>query len=185
MQKIYVRELRTILMMVSLILLSWQIAYATESSQIIKKELPRSGKATAPISVSYSVPANVAIGDNVHITVTVKALSDVDNLSLKLIAGENLQMPSGELLKTYGNQLRNSAFSETVTVIPNTEGILYLNVFATGIFNGKKMTSAGAVPINTGTGTRKMLKKSGQIKTDSRGQKVIVMPAEEVKNQTR
>jgi hypothetical protein len=47
------------------------------------------------------------------------------------------------------------------------------------------MTSAGAVPINTGTGTRKMLKKSGQATTDSKGQKIIVMPAEETKTQPK
>lgn len=174
-----------VLLAVILTLLSWQNAYSADAVRILHKELPRSGKPTAPISISYSVLANVAIGDNVQVTVTIKALSDVNDFNLKLTTGEGLEMPSGEYLKNYGNQVRNSAFSETVTVIPNTEGILYLNVFATGTFNGKKMTNAGAVPIKTGTATRKMLKKLGQATTDSKGQKIIIMPAVETKTQPK
>lgn len=169
------------LLAVIFILLSGQNIFAADAVRVLHKELPLSGKPSAPISISYSVPANVATGDNVQVTVTIKALSDVNDFNLKLTAGEGLEMSSGEYLKSYGSQVRNSAFTETVTVIPNTEGILYLNVFATGTFNGKKMTNAGAVPIKTGNATRKMLKKSGQATTDTRGQKIIIMPAEEAK----
>lgn len=180
--KSYITKINNIiLLMASLLLFSWQNTYSADAVRILHKELSNSGKPTAPISISYTVPAKVAIGDNVEVTVTIKALSDVNDFSLKLIAGEGLEMPSGEYLKSYGNQPRNSSFSETVTVSPNTEGILYLNVFATGTFNGKKMTHAGAVPINTGTATQKMLKKSGKVTTDSKGQKIIIMPVEETK----
>ena len=94
-------------------------------------------------------------------------------------------MPGGEFVKTYGDRGRHTAVTETATVIPRTDGIVYLNVFASGTFNGKKMTSAGAVPINTGTTVRKMLKKSGTGTTDSRGRKLIIMPAEETQPQSK
>jgi len=168
-----------------LMLLSWQNAYSADVVRILHKELSRSGKSTAPIAISYAVPAKTSIGENVQVTVTIKALSDVNEMTLRMTSGDGLIMPSGEYQKNYGKQVRNTAFSETVTVIPNAEGILYLNVFATGTFNGKKMTNAGAVPINTGTVTRKMLKKSGQATTDSKGQKIIIMPAEETKTQQK
>jgi len=41
------------------------------------------------------------------------------------------------------------------------------------------MVRSGAVPINVGVDVRKMLKKPGQVTTDSEGQKIIIMPAEE------
>lgn len=173
------------LLLASFLFFSGQNAYSADSVRIIHKELPRSGKSTAPISISYAVPAKVAIGDHVLVTVTIKALSDVNDFSLKLTTGERLEMVSGEYLKNYGNQARNSSFSEVVTVIPNTEGILYINVFATGTFHGRKMTQAGAIPIKTGTATQKMLKKSGKIETDSKGQKIIIGPAEETKPQSK
>jgi hypothetical protein len=176
-----IKKVSIALLAVMLMLLSGQTIFAADAVLMLHKELPRSGKTTAPISISYSVPAHVAVGDAVQVTVTIKALSDVADFNVKLNAGDGLEMSSGEYLKNYGNQVRNSEFSETVTVIPNTEGILYLNVFATGTFNGKKMTSAGAVPVNTGTAPRKMLKKSGHTTTDSKGQKLIIMPVEEAK----
>jgi hypothetical protein len=174
-----------IILLVVFTLLSWQNTYADDPGRIIHKKISHSGKPTAPISISYAVPAKVSIGDNVQVTVTIKTLSDVNDFNLKLTTNEGLEMPSGEYLINYGNQEHNSAFTETVTVIPNTEGILYLNVFATGTFNGKKMTNAGVIPINTGTNTRKMLKKSGQAATDSRGQNIIIMPAEESNPQSK
>ena len=169
------------LLAVVLMLLAWQTAYSANAVRIIHQELSRSGKSRAPISISYAVPAKAAIGDAVQVTVTMKVLSDATDFDLKLTAGEGLEMPSGAFMKSYGDQPRNASMSETVTVVPNTDGIVYLNVFATGTFKGRKMTTAGAVPVNTGTAARKMLKKSGQATTDSNGQKIIIMPAEEKK----
>ncbi len=179
MESIYIKWKRVVLIMLSLMLFSWQISYSAGAIHVIKKELPRSGKTSAPISVSYSVPATNAINDKVKVIITVKPLSDVGGLTLKLTAGEGLAMPTEEFNKNYGDQLRNAVFSETVTVTPSTDGILYLNVFVSGTFNGKQMTRSGAVPIKVGAATQKMLKKSGQAATDSKGQKIIIMPAEE------
>ena len=105
----------------------------------------------------------------------------MNGLTLKLTAGEGLSMTTGEFIKNYGDQLRKAVISETVAVTPSTDGVLYLNIFLSGTFNGKQMTRAGAVPIKVGSATQKMLKKSGQAATDSKGQKIIIMPAEEKK----
>lgn len=165
----------------TILIFSGGIACSETSNKIISKELLQSGKPTAPISISYIVPAKANVGENITVTVEFKTLSDASGLKLKLSAGKGLELTSGKYEVDYGNQPVNSTFSETVTVVPQTEGILYLNVFITGTFNGNTMVRTGAVPINVGSDLRKMLKKPGQVTTDSKGQKIIIMPAQEEK----
>lgn len=155
------------------------IACSDKSSKVISSKLMQSGKPTAPISISYAVPEKADVGESITVTVEFKTLSDANRLKLKLTAGKGLDLTSGEYEIDYGNQSMNSAFSETVTVVPQTEGILYLNVFVTGTFHGNTMVRTGAVPINAGRNVRQMLKKPSQVTTDSEGQKIIIMPAEE------
>ena len=145
----------------------------------VHKVMKVSGKPTAPIEISYTAPASAAIGTSVNVVVTIKALSDVSDLGLKVTANEGLSLNAGELVKNYGAQRRDAIFSETVAATPSAEGILYLNVFASGSFQGKTMIRVGAVPISVGTSPEKKLKKSGTIEKDSTGQSVIVMPADE------
>lgn len=157
------------------------IACSEKSSKLISGETPLYGKPTAPVSISYTVPGMADVGQSVTVTVNFKILSDADNVNLKLTTDKGLEFTSGETEVDYGNQPANSTFSETVTVVPRTDGILYLNVFVTGTFGGKTMVRTGAVPVNAGTNIRNMMKKSGEITTDSTGKKIIIMPAEEKK----
>jgi len=145
----------------------------------VHKVMKMSGKPTAPIEISYTAPVSAAIGSSVNVVVTIKALSDVADFGLKVTADEGLLLNAGELVKNYGAQKRDAVFSETLTATPNAEGYLYLNVFASGSFQGKTMVRVGAVPISVGTSPEKKLKKSGTIEKDSSGQNVVVMPADE------
>lgn len=158
------------------------IACSDKSSKVTIGQLQQSGKPTPPISISYTIPSKAAVGENVRVTVDFKTLSDVDGLKLEFTAGEGLELLSGRNEIEYGNYPKDSAFSETVTVVPRTEGILYLNVFVTGTFGGNTMVRTGAVPINVGEDERQMLKKPGPVTTESEGQKIIIMPAEEEKS---
>lgn len=160
------------------------IACSEKSSKLVSGEVPLSGKPTAPVSISYTVPEKADVGESITVTVKFKILSDAENVDLKLTADKGLELTSGETEMAYGSQPANSTFSESVAVVPHTEGILYLNVFVTGTFNGKTMVRTGAVPVNVGTNTRKIMKKSGKITTDSTGRKIIIMPADEKKKLT-
>ena len=168
------------LSMVCLLVLSWQCVFAGEPGFAICKKMSYKGKPSAPISISYSVPAQNSVGDSIPVTITIQVLSDFDSLKLEAIAEEGLRLlPSGPYERSYGSRPRNAALSETVTVIPSQEGRLYLNVFVTGVFNGKKMGHTRSIPLNVGTTSAKTLKKSNQVTTDSKGQKIVIMPAEE------
>ena len=169
-----------ITLVVSLIFL-WLIACSDKSAKVISSEVSQSGKPTAPISISYTVPEKTTVGENVTVIVEFRTLSDAEGLRIEFTAGEGLKLTSGRYKVDYGIRPGNSTFSETVTVVPQTEGILYLNVFVTGIFGGNTMVRTGAVPVNVGATTHKMLKKPGNVTTDSKGQKIIILPAEEEK----
>jgi len=169
-----------ITLVVSLIFL-WLIACSDKSAKVISSEVSQSGKPTAPISISYTVPEKTTVGENVTVIVEFRTLSDAEGLRIEFTAGEGLKLTSGRYKVDYGIRPGNSTFSETVTVVPQTEGILYLNVFVTGIFGGNTMVRTGAVPVNVGATTHKMLKKPGNVTTDSKGQKIMILPAEEKK----
>ncbi len=168
----------------TILILSLFLTFLTSCSSVHNKVTPTeskiSGKPTAPVTISYTVPAKIAAGESINITVQVNILSDAEALKLRLIAGEGLDMTPKDREVNYSALPMNSTISESVTVTPQAEGILYLHVFVSGVFNGRTMARSGAVPVNAGQGTgRKMLRDAGQVTTDSKGQNIIIMPLEE------
>lgn len=170
--------------MACLIVLSWQCAFAGESGLTIGKKAFSKGKPSAPVAISYSIPEKNSIGDSIPVSITIQILSDVDNLTLEVIAEEGLRLPSpGPYEWSYGSRPRNATVSETVIVIPSQKGRQYLNIFVAGVFNGKQMGHSLSIPMNVGTTGEKTLKKSNWVTTDSKGQKIVIMPAEEKANE--
>lgn len=140
----------------------------------------RLGKSTIPVIISYTVPETNQAGTYINVTINLKTLVDVNNFTLEIIADEGLALsPAGAYTVDYGDCLKNKTFSETVTVVPSAQGRLYLNVFISGVFNGKKMVDTLSVPINVGSVMQKTMKMSGQAAQDAKGKKIIIMPAEE------
>lgn len=163
----------------SLMVLMTPYASSCAAGRHPQKEMKVSGKPTAPIDISYSVPDSATIGASVSVVVTITVLSDVTDLRLNITAGEGLSLSGGELVKIYGEQNRDAVLSETITATPNARGILYLNVFTSGLFQGKSMAHASAVPISVGTSPEKMLKKAGAVERDSTGRNIVILPAQE------
>ena len=157
----------------------------TTTKKYTSGDLGQAGKMTAPITISYIVPEKAAVRESVSVLVKFQTHSDADDLKLELTTGEGLVFTSGNRNVSYGSQPANSTFSETVTVVPNTDGILYINVFVTGTFDGRTMVRTGAVPIKAGSDVRKMLKTPGQVSTDAQGEKEIQMRAEEEKEKPK
>ena len=166
--------------LVGCLLVSGTAACSKTSDQTTSGEVPEPNKPSAPISIAYTVPAKASVGETVEVTIKFSPLSDAEELTLTLTGGNDLQLVSPESEINYGTQSMNSAFSETFTVTPLSEGIRYLNVFIAGMFDGNRMVRTGAVPIKVGSGNGdEMLKKLGRITSDAEGQKIVIMPAQE------
>lgn len=152
------------------------------AEKTVHQVIAPSGKRSAPVEIAYTVPESASIGASVSVLVTVTALADVTDLGLSLTPGEGLSLSGGTFEKSYGAQSRGAVISETVTVTPNTNGLLYLNVFASAVVNGHKMVDASAVPISVGPSTEKMQNRSGATARDASGQNIVIMPADEGKH---
>ncbi|MCZ6688229.1 MAG: hypothetical protein O7H41_01295 [Planctomycetota bacterium] len=133
-----------------------------------------SGKPTAPVNITYTVPDKADVGKAIDAVVSFKVLQAVENLKLTLTEGKGLRIVSERTTFDYGARAAGASFSETISVRPEEEGILYLNVFVTGGYRGKVMTRTGAVPIKTGN--KGTLDAPGRLTRDSEGRRLIEMP---------
>ncbi|MDQ5987290.1 MAG: hypothetical protein CSYNP_03030 [Syntrophus sp. SKADARSKE-3] len=164
--------------LVGFMVMLWHLAFMVEPA--FSKKASSKGKASAPIDISYTVPAQNDSGDRIPVNITVKTLSDVSSLKLEIKTEEGLSLfPSGAFSKSYGSRLRNDVVTENVTIVPLREGRLYFNVFVSGIFNEKNMIHVISIPVNVGMVNAKTTLKSRQTTKDAKGQNIIIMPAEE------
>ncbi len=156
------------------------LSACTEKPMVyISGKVPASHKVAAPVSISYTTPKKVALGENALVTITLKADADVDDLTLSVTAGEGLILPNGNYKVNFGSLTNNSTLTEDVLISSSAEGLLFLNLLVSGSFSGREMARAGAVPVQVGDDVRKMLKTSGALDVDSKGRVLTVSPAEE------
>lgn len=66
-----------ILQLISL-LLKGLLACSGNSRELITKEIPLSGKPSAPVSIYYTVPEKADVGESITVTVSFKLLSDAE-----------------------------------------------------------------------------------------------------------
>ena len=167
-----------------LTLLPWQVACAGGQPRTVDYKAPHSPKRSAPIDITYSVPTQNNRGENIPVTITIRTLADASSLKLELTADSGLAMSLGTTyFRDYGSRLRNVTVSESLTVASKTGGRLYINVFVTGIFNGKTMMQVTSIPVSIGTATtttkQQASDKTSQSIDSTTKQKIIIMPAEE------
>jgi len=156
-----------------------QVACAAESPRKSASPKGVAGKSSVPIEISYTVPAASSKGAQIPIIVQISVLADAGSLSVKVVPESGLSLvPEGELTRSYGARSTGSTQSENLTVTSKQDGRFYLNVFATGTFGGRTLTQTTSIPVVVGTGTPAQ-KPAGRITTDSTGQKIISMPAQE------
>lgn len=137
-------------------------------------------KASAPVQIGYTVPQSIKKGESAPLSVRIWPEAAAKELTLKLVAGDHLEVISGKTEYSYGDTKAGTKLTEIITVVPQEEGVLYLNVFVTGKFGEASMARVGAIPIPVGDGdSRKQLKQSGQSVTTPSGDKLIIMPAQE------
>ncbi len=182
----YNKTLRLVLLPAILFVLSFGSAAcharAANSDKNASKGHPEPHKPTAPISISFSAPERLKIDENATVVVNIKTLSSASGLNIKFTTDAGLEMKTGMhgvYEVEYASAPKDRTFTETVVVVPRSEGIIYLNVFATGTFGSRKMGHVASIPLRVGLNPLKMMKKSGQPSTDEKGQKIIILPAEE------
>lgn len=164
-------------------------AALTQSSEAPAKPTPGTaadaqaspGKPSAPIDIDYNVVGTAIVGQPVSINLDVSStVSDRPVvLEYSVVDAGSLAFPESQLREVSLGRLRElQPASQQVTVIPQREGRLYLNVTAEIQTEGGTVIKAMAIPIQVGDAAPER-EVNGEIKEDAEGDAIVSMPADD------
>jgi len=134
-------------------------------------------KPGAPFSLSYKVIGTPIVGSPV--TVNLRVMSTLGSQPLRVnyrINDANAMMfhEAQPLSIEMAPAAEENFVLQQVTVIPQREGRMYLNVGASVETDEGSMSSMMAIPIQVGTGGR-ILEENGEVQTDEDGEAIRVL----------
>ena len=146
--------------------------------------VPATGKPTAPIDIRYRVIGTAIAGEPVNIELEVRSTLRNAPITLDYRINDPRELAFDEAqprrVELRAMEVAGDATSarRQVTVIPQREGRVYLNVSATIETADGAMIRSIAIPVQVGRG-RSEPEINGELQEDSDGEAVISMPAEE------
>lgn len=139
------------------------------------------GKPSAPISFRYEVQGNPVVGQPVAVNVFVSS-STYDRpimLSYRVNDASSVVFPESQARQSeLIAEPDNGPKMQQITVIPQREGRLYVNVSAEIETPDGTMIKTTAIPIQVGSAPRE-LETNGDLVETEEGETVISMPAEQ------
>ncbi|MEQ9563096.1 MAG: hypothetical protein RLN69_11290 [Woeseiaceae bacterium] len=139
------------------------------------------GKPTAPVSIRYDVVGNAVVGQPVAINLQVSSSVPDQAVTLHYRTNDNSAMlfPESQAMRIEMNAAPDdSPRMQQVSVIPQREGRLFLNVSAEVQTANGMMFRSVAIPIQVGAGSREPA-VNGELRETAEGEQVISMPASE------
>ena len=135
----------------------------------------------SPFSVSYKVIGTPIVGSpvTVELKVTSALGSDPVKVSYRINDASAMTFHEAQPMEVEMAPAANEDFiAQQITVIPQREGRLYLNVGASVETDDGSMSSMMAIPIQVGDAPR-VLEQNGDTQTDAEGNLIKVLPAAE------
>ena len=122
------------------------------------------------VEVRYRVLDTPEVGQPARVEIALARVTDPVGASVKFSVD-----PSLRLVGTASTRLpADQTTTLTVTVVPQAEGLAYLNVFTTQ----RGLTSSTSIPIQTGAAKPASKKPgAGSLKETPEGEKILVLPA--------
>ena len=161
---------------------SAKTATAIHSKPAPPADAPRSspGKPAAPINIDYEIMGTPVVG--IPLSINVKVSSTLDQpirLNYRIIDATSLMFSDAQAQRVSLVPIGDEAFStEQVTVIPQREGRLFLNVSAEIETEVGMMARVMAIPIQVGS-LRPTARLNGKLITAEDGEALISMPGKE------
>lgn len=137
-------------------------------------------KPGAPFSVSYKVIGTPIVGSPVTIKLRVTSTlgSQPVKVSYRITDASAMMFHEAQPKEVEMAPAANEKFiAQQVTVIPQREGRLYINVGASVETDDGSMSTMMAIPIQVGSGGRE-LEENGEIQLDENGEAVRVLTVE-------
>ncbi len=157
---------------------------AKDTSAASPKPQPRHdgtiAKPGAPFSVSYKVIGTPIVGSPVTVDLRITSTlgSDPVKVSYRINDASAMMFHEAQPSEVEGAPAADEGFiAQQVTVIPQREGRLYLNVGASVETEDGSMSSVMAIPIQVGSGGRDLV-ENGEVQLDENGEAVRVLTAE-------
>lgn len=138
---------------------------------------PSPGKPTAPIDISYQVIGSAIVGSPVSINVFVTSARGPVTVRYGITDGSALMFQSGQVERLEIAD-PSSGSAQQLSVIPQREGRLYVNVSAEIETPDGLNIRSMAIPIKVGSAPEKAT-INGEIVEGPGGETVISMPAQE------
>jgi hypothetical protein len=139
------------------------------------------GKPSAPITIAYTVIGTPVVGQPVNINLEVASLlgNRPVTLNYRINDARNLVFPQAQPQRVaLGAPADAGRSAQQVTVIPQREGRLYLNVSAEVETDAGMMMKSMAIPIQVGSAPQQQ-ETNGELQEEASGETVISMPADE------
>ena len=138
------------------------------------------GKPSAPINLNYEIMGTPVVG--LPLSINLKISSSLDRpirVNYRINDTTSLMFSDVQAETVSLVPIGDEAFSaEQVTVIPQREGRLFLNVSAEIDTEIGRMAKVMAIPIQVGS-MRPTPQVNGELTTDEQGEALISMPAQE------
>ena len=144
-------------------------------------DLPIASKPGGPVNIEYRVIGAAIVGHPVAVDLRISSAMGDRPMRVNYRMNDPTAMqlaesqPSGVSLPSRVNQ---EFREQQVTVIPQREGRLYLNVSVEIETDNGSMSTVTAVPIQVGTAPRE-LRENGQLGSDENGESIRSLPAKE------
>jgi hypothetical protein len=144
-------------------------------------EAAAAGKPGAPIDIEYEVIGTPVVGQPVSIDLSVKSRRGNAPVKLRynVLDTQSMSFPdtqAREVALAVGD--REPAVRQ-VTIVPQREGRLYLNVTAEIETPDGALIKSIAIPVQVGSGGPAGQEPGGTLKQDASGEPVISLPADE------
>jgi hypothetical protein len=140
---------------------------------------PVASKPAAPIHIEATEALTDGAGRTTEVEISFTLLRDAGDVALQITPDDGMTISGATASFAYGAGEKGDVFSETVTVRPDSEGVFYLKVLASGTFDGRRMARAAAIPVRTHPEARRDLEPEGRIHMGDDGMRILERPLEE------
>ena len=106
-------------------------------------------KMQLPLEISWTHDRAGNLNQPIAVQVTATALSNLTNVSLKLVLSDGLKLVSGDLSKSISSLQAGSTSEANLTVVPLKAGSYDINILLNANLNGESIGSARTIRFET------------------------------------
>lgn len=151
---------------------------------VVSLSFAAEGKPTAPVTIEYSVPKNMQVGDTVSTTIKFAAQANLEQLEVSMAPYEGVEVVSKNEKVVFQNFKKGEKREIEVTVRLTAE-IGYLSVFATTTTARGASTKTIAIRYGTVGDATKQKLKSQKLQKTQEGEKHILFLGEKRPEENR